>query len=334
MPYEVAATTWTNLLGCKTYKGAITLDAIRDFGRLTWGRYGGEPVDGFGPLNGPTPANPSTVQKAPYSIVPALVVMTALLAGCGGDSESDSTATTERQATRQRRRKRRPLRRRRARRTSTQSAAARTGWSPTSAPAPAAAAQGRQPEDGGEEKPDCDLRLNLKDEGHNHIPVAGRIQDQPADLRQPRRTALPAGRRRLQRKCRTQIDFVHSLEHGRMEIQYSPDLPGSRPAGTEGPLRHDVRGDAALPERRKCPTRSRRRPGPTCSAARATRARPRSTRSAPSARQTWGKYGGEPVEAFTFTGPTPAEPEEPEPRSPIALRRGRRGRSRPRRGRR
>jgi hypothetical protein len=59
MPYAVAATTWTNLLGCKTYKGAITLDAIRDFGRLTWGRYGGEPVDGFGPLDGPTPANPS-----------------------------------------------------------------------------------------------------------------------------------------------------------------------------------------------------------------------------------------------------------------------------------
>ena len=59
MPYEVAATTWTNLLGCKTYKGAITLDAIRDFGKATWGRYGGEPVDGFGPLTGPTPANPS-----------------------------------------------------------------------------------------------------------------------------------------------------------------------------------------------------------------------------------------------------------------------------------
>ena len=59
MPYEVAATTWTNLLGCKTYKGAITLDAIRDFGRITWGRYGGEPVDAFGPLTGPTPANPS-----------------------------------------------------------------------------------------------------------------------------------------------------------------------------------------------------------------------------------------------------------------------------------
>jgi hypothetical protein len=59
MPYAAAATTWTNMLGCKQYQGAITLDAIRDFGRLTWGTYGGEPVDAFGPLTGPTPADPS-----------------------------------------------------------------------------------------------------------------------------------------------------------------------------------------------------------------------------------------------------------------------------------
>jgi hypothetical protein len=59
MPYEVAATTWTNFLGCKTYKGAITLDAIRDFGKATWGRFGGEPPTSF-PFTGPTPANPSS----------------------------------------------------------------------------------------------------------------------------------------------------------------------------------------------------------------------------------------------------------------------------------
>jgi hypothetical protein len=57
MPYKVAATTWTNLLGCPTYKGAITLDAIRDFGKATWGKYGGEPVEAF-PFTGPTPAEP------------------------------------------------------------------------------------------------------------------------------------------------------------------------------------------------------------------------------------------------------------------------------------
>lgn len=60
MPYAVAATTWTNMLGCKQFKGTITLDAIRDFGRLTWGTYGGEPVDAFAPLTGPTPADPTT----------------------------------------------------------------------------------------------------------------------------------------------------------------------------------------------------------------------------------------------------------------------------------
>jgi hypothetical protein len=57
MPYKVAATTWTNLLGCNEYKGSITLDAIRDFGKATWGRYGGEPVNTFNPA-APTPVEP------------------------------------------------------------------------------------------------------------------------------------------------------------------------------------------------------------------------------------------------------------------------------------
>lgn len=57
MPYEVAATTWTNLIGCNEYKGDITLDAIRAFGKETWGKYGGEPVNTFDPT-APTPAEP------------------------------------------------------------------------------------------------------------------------------------------------------------------------------------------------------------------------------------------------------------------------------------
>ncbi|HXR31666.1 MAG TPA: DUF3105 domain-containing protein [Solirubrobacterales bacterium] len=58
MPYEVAATTWTNLLGCNEYKGSITLDAIRAFGKETWGKYGGEPVNTFDPT-APTPVEPT-----------------------------------------------------------------------------------------------------------------------------------------------------------------------------------------------------------------------------------------------------------------------------------
>jgi hypothetical protein len=58
MPYEVAATTWTNMLVCPTYEGSKTLDAIRAFGKATWGRYGGEPVAAF-KFTGPTPAEPN-----------------------------------------------------------------------------------------------------------------------------------------------------------------------------------------------------------------------------------------------------------------------------------
>jgi hypothetical protein len=57
MVYDVAAATWTNLLACREYKGAATLDAIRAFGKETWGKYGGEPVFAF-KFTGPTPAEP------------------------------------------------------------------------------------------------------------------------------------------------------------------------------------------------------------------------------------------------------------------------------------
>lgn len=57
MPYAVAATTWRSLIGCNEFKGAITLDAIRDFGKRKWG-HGREPVEGF-PFTGPTPAEPT-----------------------------------------------------------------------------------------------------------------------------------------------------------------------------------------------------------------------------------------------------------------------------------
>lgn len=61
MEFEVAATTWTNKLGCPEYRGSPTLDAIRAFGAETWGRYGGEPVNAFG-LHGPTPVEPSDLE--------------------------------------------------------------------------------------------------------------------------------------------------------------------------------------------------------------------------------------------------------------------------------
>jgi len=43
MPYDVAAAAWTQLLGCKSYEGAATIDAIRAF-RDTYRGQGPEPV--------------------------------------------------------------------------------------------------------------------------------------------------------------------------------------------------------------------------------------------------------------------------------------------------
>lgn len=63
MSYAIAATTWGNLLGCVNYTGQATLDAIRAFGKATWGKHGGEPVEAF-PFEGPTPVNPEEAGSA------------------------------------------------------------------------------------------------------------------------------------------------------------------------------------------------------------------------------------------------------------------------------
>lgn len=57
MPYMVSATTWTNLVVCRTYQRAITLAALETFGNATWGKFGGEPVIGLKPT-APTPKSP------------------------------------------------------------------------------------------------------------------------------------------------------------------------------------------------------------------------------------------------------------------------------------
>jgi hypothetical protein len=57
MPYMVAATTWTNLVGCRSHHGAMTFVSIEAFGKATWGRFGGEPMIGLKPTT-PTPRSP------------------------------------------------------------------------------------------------------------------------------------------------------------------------------------------------------------------------------------------------------------------------------------
>ena len=158
----------------------------------------------------------------------------------------------------------------------------------------------------------CKLRLQLKDEGHEHIPPSSKTPDYKTNpptsgphVEPPYQQADGAYREMPQ-----EIDIVHSLEHGRMEIQYSPKLPESDQLALKG-LYDTMYGATLLfpndnmPYEVAATTWTNMIACPTYKGA--------TTLDAIRAfgKATWGKYGGEPVEGFVFTGPTPAEPEEP-----------------------
>jgi Protein of unknown function (DUF3105) len=159
----------------------------------------------------------------------------------------------------------------------------------------------------------CKLRLHLKDEGHEHIAPSAKTPDYETNpptsgphVEPPYQQADGA-----YSEMPKEIDIVHSLEHGRMEIQYSPDLPEKAQLELIG-LYDTMYGATLLFPNENMPyqvaatTWTNMLACPTYKGA--------ATLEAIRAfgQETWGKYGGEPVNEFTFTGPTPAEPEEPQ----------------------
>lgn len=62
MDFAVAATTRGNLLGCTSYEKQKIADAVRAFGKATWGKSGKKPVESL-PFEGPTPADPEEPAK-------------------------------------------------------------------------------------------------------------------------------------------------------------------------------------------------------------------------------------------------------------------------------
>ncbi len=158
----------------------------------------------------------------------------------------------------------------------------------------------------------CKLELGLKDEGHEHIP--------PGSTPPEYETSPPSSGNHVEPPFQQAdgayleepeaIDFVHSLEHGRLEIEYSPELPEVAQLELKG-LYDTMYGAALLFPNEEMPYQvaavtwtnilgcPKYEGAKTLDAIRAF------------GKQTWGKFGGEPVYAFRFTGPTPAEPEEP-----------------------
>ena len=160
-------------------------------------------------------------------------------------------------------------------------------------------------------KAGCVLRLKLRDEGHNHVPPGTTVKydtnpptsgdhveppDQQADGAYSEKPAA--------------IDFVHSLEHGRMEIQYDPSLPEKDQLELKGLYDTMYSGTLLFPNRR-CRMRRRPPPGPTCSAARPIRGAATLDAIRAFGKATWGHYGGEPVDEFgPLTGPNPTDPKQ------------------------
>jgi hypothetical protein len=90
----------------------------------------------------------------------------------------------------------------------------------------------------------CELRLDLPDEGHTHVTKESEIPDygtnpptsgdhNPQQLADGAYSVMPEP-----------WWFVHSLEHGRIEIQYSPDLPEEDQLALKGVF--DQRPDGVL----------------------------------------------------------------------------------------
>jgi hypothetical protein len=157
----------------------------------------------------------------------------------------------------------------------------------------------------------CQLKLHLRDEGHEHIPPGSEPPayetDPPtsgAHVEPPFQQADGA-----YSETPAEIDYVHSLEHGRLEIQYKPSLPEEDQLALKG-LYDTMYGASLMFPNAKMPYAvaattwtnmlvcPKYEGAKTLDAIRAF------------GKETWGKYGGEPVRAFKFTGPTPAEPEE------------------------
>jgi hypothetical protein len=153
----------------------------------------------------------------------------------------------------------------------------------------------------------CVLRLHLPDEGHRHISPAAPEPDY--------RTIPPTSGNHVDeqqadgayRTTPRQAAVVHSLEHGRLAIEYQPDLPEQDQLELVG-LFDSIYGGTLLFPNPQMPYAvaavawtnllgCRDYAGPdTLIALRAF------------GKATWGKFGGEPLTGLPPSGPTPGSP--------------------------
>lgn len=93
----------------------------------------------------------------------------------------------------------------------------------------------------------CDLRLGLPDEGNGHLQPgapAPHYGTNPPTSGNHSPTPQADG---AYRGTPPMINFVHSLEHGRVEMEYAPDLPGSEQLALKGVFDESPEGMLMFP---------------------------------------------------------------------------------------
>jgi hypothetical protein len=155
----------------------------------------------------------------------------------------------------------------------------------------------------------CVLQLKLKDEGHHHIPQGSKAPDYKTNPPTSGNHVEPPFQQAdgAYSEMPLPIDMVHSLEHGRMEIQYSPDLPDDAQLELKG-LYETMYGGTLLFPNEEMPYEVAATTWTNLLGCKKYEGAKTLEAIAAFGKATWGKYGGEDPRAFTFTGPTPEEP--------------------------
>ncbi len=93
----------------------------------------------------------------------------------------------------------------------------------------------------------CELELDLPDEGNTHL----RPNDDPPNYKTDPPTSGDHSVENLADGAYLDypdpINFVHSIEHGRIEIQYSPELPEDEQLALKGVFQEDIEGMLLFP---------------------------------------------------------------------------------------
>lgn len=104
------------------------------------------------------------------------------------------------------------------------------------------------------EQAGCELRLDLEDEGNQHVPDSEAVdyRTNPPTSGPHNENALADGAYRTPIPSDTSEspnarNFLHTMEHGRIEIHYSPDLPEDQQLALKGIFDDDPDGMIMFP---------------------------------------------------------------------------------------